>query len=123
MEADAFLKMDIFFVVTTGLVILFGIFLAVILYYVVKIVRNISKVVALVEREAVEISDDFKEIRKDVKEGFSDVREGITTATNYTKMVAGAGIVKAVSGLFEAFMEEKEQRTVRKKKRKKNTDV
>ena len=118
MEPIALLKMDIFFIVTTSVVVLFGLFGVIILFYLVKIIRAISKLVGTVQREADEIAEDFKEIKKDVKEGVHDMKEGISTATNYTKVVAGAGIVKAVSGLFEAFVEEKEQSTVRKKKRK-----
>lgn len=111
--------MDIFFAVTTAVVVLLGIILSIILFYVVKIVKSISKILSLVQQEAQEISEDFKEIKREVKAGVSDVREGIATATNYTKMIAGAGIVRALSGLFEAFMEEKEQSKARKQKRKK----
>jgi len=110
MENVAFLKMDIFFIVTTTVVVLLGALGVVILYYIVKIVQKIYRIMATVEEEAQIIARDFKDMRKDVKAGISDVRIGITTATNYTKMVAGTGIVKALSGLFEAFAEEKNAR-------------
>jgi len=118
MESE-FFKMDLFFFVTTTVVVLLGVLWAIVLYYVVKIVRNINKIVSTVQKEVVEISEDFAEMKKDVKEGIHEVREGITTAKNYTKMVAGAGIVRAVSGLFEAFVEEKENSKKRKKSVKK----
>jgi phage-related protein len=122
MENVAFLKMDIFFVITTTVVVIFGLLGSVILYYVIKIARGLSSIISTVQKETTEIADDFREVRKEMKEGVKDVREGITTAANYTKMVAGASIVKAVSGLFEAFVEEKEQSKVRKKKAKKKTE-
>lgn len=108
--------MDIFFFITTMIVVVLGIFWAIVLYYIIKIVRSINRIVAKVQKEVDEISEDFSVMKKEVKEGIHDVREGITTAKNYTKAVAGAGIVRAVSGLFEAFMEEKEGRKKRKKK-------
>lgn len=122
METAAFFKMDIFFIVTTTVVVLLGMFGVVILYYVVKIVRGISNLVTTVQREAEEITEDLKEMKKEVKAGMHEVREGIATATSYTKMVAGAGIVKALSGLFEAFIEEKEQSKTRKRTRKKKAE-
>ena len=121
MEAD-FIKMDLFFFITSTVVVLMGLFGLIILYYVIKIVRAISKLIGTVQREADDIAEDFREIKKDVKEGVHDMKEGIATATSYTKVVAGAGIVKAVSALFEAFIEEKEQSKVRKKKRKTKKD-
>jgi hypothetical protein len=122
MEAVAFFKMDIFFIVTTTVVVLFGIFGAVILYYIVKIVQSIHSIMLTVQKEADVIAKDFEEVRKEVKEGVQDVRMGITTATNYTKMVAGAGIVKALSGLFEAVVEEKTRKKKKEKEKKKKTE-
>lgn len=118
MESAAFFKMDIFFIVTTTVVVLLGMFGVIILFYIIKIVKGVSKIVTTVQHEAEVIAEDFNEMKKDVKEGVHDVREGIATATNYTKMIAGAGIVKALSGLFEAFMEEKEQSKTRKRAKK-----
>lgn len=115
MDSVAFFKMDIFFIVTTTVVVLFGLFGAIILYYIVKIVRNINRIITTVQHEAEEIAQDFSEVRKDVKAGVHEVREGIATAAGYTKAIAGASIVRAVSGLFEAFVQEKEQSKTRKK--------
>ena len=119
MGVESILKMDIFFAVTTAFVVACGVFLCVILFYVVKIVKSVSKILTLVQQEAQEISEDFKEIKKEVKAGVSDMREGIATATNYTKVVAGAGIVRALSGLFEAVAVEKEEGKKRRQQRKK----
>jgi len=116
METE-FLKMDLFFFITSTVVVLMGLFGLIILFYIIKIVRAASRLIGTVQREADEIAEDFKEIKKDVKEGVHDMKEGISTATNYTKVVAGAGIVKALSALFEAYVEEKEVSTKRKKKR------
>jgi hypothetical protein len=85
MDSVAFFKMDIFFIVTTTVVVLFGLFGAIILYYIVKIVRNINRIVTTVQHEAEEIARDFGEVRKDVKAGVHEVREGIATAAGYTR--------------------------------------
>jgi len=122
METAAFLKMDIFFVVTTTVVALVGLLLIVILVYVMRIVKDISEISHMVKHEARELAKDIGEVTKEVKEGVQDVREhveeGIETAKTYTKAVAGAGIVKAVSQLLEAFGEEREKQTRRTRKKK-----
>lgn len=122
METAAFLKMDIFFVVTTTVIALVGLLLVVILVYVMRIVKDIREITNMVKTEARELAKDIGDVTREVKEGVQDVREhveeGIETAKTYTKAVAGAGIVKAVSQLLEAFGEEKEaskKRTRRKK--------
>ncbi len=121
MDVSEILKMDIFFALTSAVVFLFGLFSIVIFYYLIKIVRNISKIIKTIQTETEDIAEDFNEIKKDVKAGVHNVRSGISTATNYTKVIAGASIVKALSGLFEAFVDEKEQSKARKKTRKKKT--
>lgn len=123
MESEAFLKMDVFFVITTAVVVLLGIFGAVILFYIVKIVKAVSKIVATVQRETEELAQDFKEMKQDVKEGVHDMREGIANVTGYTKAIPGAGIVSALSSLFKAFVAEKEKNKTRKRAKKKATKI
>ncbi len=118
MDAVSFFKMDIFFIVTTFVVLLIGLFLSVLLYYAVRILRSIEKVVSSVKTEAEEVVKDFREVRKDIKAGVREVREGITTAKGYTKTIAGAGVAKIISNAFESFIA---QKTADTKPRKKST--
>jgi len=122
METEAFLKMDIFFLVTTTVVALVGVLLIAILVYVMRIVRDISEISSMVKHEARELAKDISAVTKEVKEGVADVREhmedGIKTAKTYTRAVAGTGIVKAVSQLLEAFSEEREASTRRSRKKR-----
>jgi len=122
---DAFLRMDIFFVVTTVVVAIAGIFIILALYYVTHILRDIRDITSTVRKEAKEIAADFHEVRTDIKGGVHEVREkvteGVETAKTYSQVVAGTGIVKAFAGLLEAFGEEKTQQKKRHTKRKKAT--
>ena len=123
---SAFLKMDIFFLVTTITVALIGLFVAVVAFYVVRILRDINEITRTVSKEAKEFASDFRSVRTDIKEGVSDAREsvqeGIDTAKNYTKMVAGAGIVRGVAGFFEALSQEKQASKRRRSSRKKASE-
>jgi hypothetical protein len=126
METEAFLKMDIFFVVTTAAIAVVGALMALALFYVVRIVRDISEITRTVKTEAKEFVDDLSKVRTDVKEGVHEVREniseGIETAKTYSRAVAGTGIVKAVSQLLEAFAEEKGASEKRRRTRKKKSE-
>jgi len=125
METEAFLKMDIFFIVTTAFIVVMGALIGLVLFYILRIVRDISEITHLVKHEARELAKDIGEVTKEVKEGVQDMREhvedGIETAKTYTKAVAGTGIVKAVSQLLEAFTEEK-QASARRRTRKKRAE-
>lgn len=48
---DAFVKMDIFFLVTTVAIIVLAIFVAILLFYVLRTARDVSEVVHIVRRE------------------------------------------------------------------------
>lgn len=67
---DEFLKMDIFFVVTTVMVLIGGILLAIALFYVVRILRNIDHISENVSEESDHIKADIGVLRENVrKEG------------------------------------------------------
>jgi Na+-driven multidrug efflux pump len=112
---SSFLKMDIFFLVTTVVVVLLGTLLAVLLYQLIRVLQDVREITDTVKHEAHAVVHDFHEVREDVK-------EGIATAKHYTKAIAGASIVRGISALFEAFTEAqspprtKKTRTSRKKK-------
>lgn len=115
--------MDIFFVITTAAVVVLAALMALIMFYVARIVRDISEITGMVKKEARELAKDIGAVTQEVKEGVQDVREhveeGIETAKTYTKAVAGTGIVRAVSQLLEAFAEEKGASARRRAHRKK----
>lgn len=100
MEAEAILKMDIFFFVTTLVVILIGVLLVPALYYFVQIVRNVRDVTAAVKEETDATIKDFREIRKGVK-------EGVATARRYTSAAAGAGLLKTIGSTIERFVQQR----------------
>ncbi len=118
--------MDIFFLVTTITVALLGVFIALVAFYVVRILRDINEITRTVSKEAKEFASDFHAVRTDIKEGVHDAREsvqeGLDTAKNYTKMVAGAGIVRAVSGFFDALSAEKQASKRRRSSKKKASE-
>jgi uncharacterized protein YoxC len=126
METEAFLKMDIFFLVTTTVVALVGVLLVAILVYVMRIVRDVSEITNMVKKEARDLAKGIGAVTEEVREGVQDMREhvedGIKTAKTYTKAIAGTGIVKAVSQLLEAFAEEREASTRRSRSRKKKSE-
>ncbi len=63
-----FLKMDIFFAVTTIVVAFCGIFGIVALYFVIRILNNIKKLSEIAIEEANEIRDDIDGVRTKIKE-------------------------------------------------------
>lgn len=65
-----FLKMDIFFFVTTVAVVIVGALVGVALYYVIRILRNVEHVSERVAEESDNIRSDLQELRSNLrKEG------------------------------------------------------
>jgi zinc transporter ZupT len=122
MDGTEFFKMNIFFVVTTTVVALVGILAGVLGYYLIRIARDIRDITVTVKKQAQGLADDFESVRTDIREGVHEVREnvteGIATATSYTKAVAGAGIVRAIAHLFEAFSAEKGAREPNRRRKR-----
>lgn len=65
---DDFLKMDIFFVVTTVAVFLGGVLCAVALVYTIKILKSIDHVAQNVSEESDEMRGDLAILRKKVRD-------------------------------------------------------
>jgi hypothetical protein len=63
-----FIKMDIFFVVTTIVVVLWGIIGAVVMYYVIRVLKYIERLSRTVAEEADELRGDLDEVRAQVRE-------------------------------------------------------
>lgn len=66
---DSFLKMDIFFMVTTVAVVVMSILMSVVLLRVLSILKKIDGVTALVLDEGQQIREDIQQVRERVHEG------------------------------------------------------
>lgn len=107
---EAFVKMDIFFFVTTAVVIILGLLTSICMYYLMHVLRDIRDITATVKREAEGVVEDIHEVRKDIKDGIASAKQYTTHA------MAGASVVKGLSALFESLTEAK-TRTRRRAKR------
>ncbi len=65
---DSFLKMDIFFGVTTVAVVVVSILLVLVLIRLLRILKTVDEVSEIVQGEAEEIRDDIRAVRTKVKE-------------------------------------------------------
>ena len=65
---DDFLKMDIFFGVTTVAVVVITVLLSVVLIRVLRLLKVLEQVTELVHAEGEQIRDDIREVRARVKE-------------------------------------------------------
>ena len=65
---DEFFKMDIFFIVTTAVVLLGGIFGLVALVYVIRILKSVDHVAENVSKESDDMRGDISVLRAKIKE-------------------------------------------------------
>jgi membrane protein implicated in regulation of membrane protease activity len=63
-----FLKMDVFFLVTTTVVILLAVFALVALYYIIRILKSVDHVAHNVSEESDSLRDDITVLRAKVRE-------------------------------------------------------
>jgi|CXWL01.1.fsa_nt_gi uncharacterized membrane protein (DUF106 family) len=68
---NEFLKMDVFFVVTTVIAIIVGILVCVVLYYFARFLRTLNRIADEIEEETQVIRADIREARDNIK------REGV----------------------------------------------
>lgn len=110
MDTVSFLKMDVFFFVTTVFAVLSGTLTAIILCYLLRIVRDISTITTKVRKETDGIVKDLNHVRHEIKDGVSEVKDqveqGVANVETYGKMMAGAGLVRALGTVYEALSEE-----------------
>jgi predicted RND superfamily exporter protein len=66
---NEFLKMDIFFAVTTITVVIVGILVCVVLVYVARFLRTANRIATEVEEETSAIRADLSDMRDDIKRG------------------------------------------------------
>lgn len=64
---DAFAKMDIFFLVTTIAIIVLAIFVAVLLFYILRTARDVSEVVRIVRKESERFAKGASSAREKLK--------------------------------------------------------
>lgn len=64
---DAFAKMDIFFLVTTVAVVVIAIFVAVLLYYILRTAKDVSEVVHIVRNESERFAKGAASARRKIK--------------------------------------------------------
>ncbi len=81
---DTLIHADIFFFVTTIVVIFIGILLVIILAYIATIVADIKKISALVRKESAEIALDIKDIRNEIRD---DIMSGASSATKIFSII------------------------------------
>jgi H+/gluconate symporter-like permease len=81
---NEFLKMDIFFVVATGALIVFVLLLCIALWYMIKILRSISHVAETIDEETESIKSDLDEARASVK------RQGASLLTSLLAVIGFA---------------------------------
>lgn len=80
---ESIAQMDIFFFVTTLVVVLVGTLAAVFLVYAIRFIRDARIVMEIIREEAAEVIDDIDEFRRDVRHKasrLSGVLGAITTA-------------------------------------------
>ena len=63
-----FLKMDIFFAMTTAVVALIGVFSLVALYYVISILRSVDHLAQNVSKESDSLREDINVLRRKVRD-------------------------------------------------------
>jgi uncharacterized protein YoxC len=64
---DAFAKMDIFFVVTTLAMIVIALFVAALLFYIIRTARDVSEVIHIVRRESERFAKGASSARRRMK--------------------------------------------------------
>lgn len=65
---DSLLKSDIFFFITGAMVLISGILVALVLFYLVRIIKDIKQISATVQKETQNIAQDVQDVRSAVKE-------------------------------------------------------
>lgn len=107
---ESLLKADIFFFITSVVVIILAILGAVVLGMVIAVLVEVRKIATRTRREVESIYDDVHAIRSEVREGAGAVRrgiaEGVETMKSYVHTARSAGGARgALSFLLEMVRE------------------
>lgn len=65
---DDFLKMDVFFVVTTAVVLIGGVICMVALYYLIRVLRSVDRLMKNISEESDNIREDIALLRAKARE-------------------------------------------------------
>jgi hypothetical protein len=99
------LKMDIFFFVTTVLVVVVGILLAVALFYLITTLRSIMRTVRRVEEAVTGVAHDVSVARTylhgKVAGAKDQIESGAGLVGGYAKMIAKAGLEQVVTAVMK----------------------
>lgn len=82
---DDFLKMDIFFGVTTVAIVVVSILLALVLIRLLRILKTVDEVSEIVQEEAEDIRDDLREARANVKVTVAQASSMLGMLTGFVK--------------------------------------
>ncbi|MBP9749446.1 MAG: hypothetical protein KBD21_01850 [Candidatus Pacebacteria bacterium] len=95
---DSFMKMDIFFAVTTFAVLVLLVLATLIAYYVVQVARNLRDITRAVKDEAEDTIQDFRALR-------ADVRAGVKKVDEYRRVFMGVNILRGITNMVQVFAE------------------
>jgi hypothetical protein len=127
--AHSLLKMDIFFFITTVLLVVVGVLVAVLLAYLIRTVRSVLRIVERVEQEVSEIATDVCAARRYLTQkvvGAKDAAEsGIGVLRRYATLLATAGLERVVAHVMKSVEGSAAPKKAAKKKRaaKKESDT
>lgn len=82
---EALAKSDIFFVITGVAVVLVTLLLVAVLFYIIKILRDVKDVTTKVKKESEHIIDDVSFFRKGIKKTGAKVKKTITNKLSNSK--------------------------------------
>lgn len=72
---DAFAKMDIFFIVTTLATVVLGVFVGILLFYVIRAARDVSQITHVVRGESEKFAKGTKSARREWHQKFEKTAE------------------------------------------------
>ncbi|MDP2629092.1 MAG: hypothetical protein Q8P45_00100 [Candidatus Harrisonbacteria bacterium] len=64
---DTLFEAEIFFIITSAVVVVVGILLVIGLFYVLKIIRNIKEITSRIKSSVHGVTEDFDGLREDIK--------------------------------------------------------
>jgi hypothetical protein len=103
--AEAVLKMDIFFFVSTVLAVAIGLLLGIALYYLIRTLRSIMRTAERVEEEVRGIADDVASVRGYVRKKTIGAKEqveaGLGLVGGYAKAFAKLGLEQVVASVMK----------------------
>lgn len=66
---DTLLKADIFFFITSIVVILAGVGLVIVLFYIIRILQNVKDISETIKEESAAVAADISHLRSEIKAG------------------------------------------------------